>query len=506
MKIKKFSFLPDELWWGGYVDAGHEMPISARDTKRFDMRLNATCNQINPLFLSSKGRYIWSDGYYTISFECGEIVVTFAGELDLYEGGSNLKDSYLRATKRHMTFEGLPLREAFTKPQYNTWIAMTYWPTQEKVLSYARSIVQNGGRGGLFMIDAGWQQDYGMWRFHGGFPDPAAMVRELHDMGFRVMLWLVPYISPDCETFRTLRAGGGLIKDANGKPLLTEWWEGYSAIVDLSSEAGGRWMKETLRDLQMNYGVDGFKLDGGDAQYCPCDMVTAGNLTPNEFSEEWARLGLNYGVAEMRACCKCGGLPLLQRIADRKHSWDDQHGLGGLVAKCLTQSISGYPYLCPDMVGGGDFSDFLGKSSDELDCELFIRYCQASALMPMIQFSYDYWRMLDQNTVEICNRYARLHAEFGEYIYCCAEKTAKTGEPIIRNLAYAFDDRHDVRDCFMLGSDYLVAPVLKRGQRKQTVRLPSGRWQYVPDGKYYEGGQTVTVAAPLDTLPYFKKL
>ena len=504
MKTKKFFFLPDEIWWGGYVDAGHEMPISACDTKRFDMRLNVTCNQINPLFLSSKGRYIWSDGYYAISFENGKIEIADEGDAELYEGGKNLRDAYTAAAKR-MPFGVLPCREAFTKPQYNTWIAMTYWPTQEKVLSYARSIVQNGAHGGLFMIDAGWQQDYGMWRFHGGFPDPAAMVRELHGMGFRVMLWLVPYISPDCEAFRFLRARDGLVKNANGKPFLAEWWEGYSAIVDLSSEAGERWLKETCAFLRTEYGVDGFKLDGGDAQYCSRDMVTEGKLTPNEYSEAWARFGLQFGIAELRACCKCGGLPLLQRIADRKHSWDEQYGLGGLIAKCLAQSMCGYPYLCPDMVGGGDFSDFLGKSSDDLDRELFIRYCQASALMPMMQFSYDYWRVLDTETVEICNRYARLHSEFGEYIYRCAENAAKTGEPIVRSLAYEFDEQHEVRDCFMLGSDYLVAPILKRGRREQTVRLPLGRWQYAPDGKRFEGGQTVTVAAPLETLPYFKK-
>ena len=56
----------------------------------------------------------------------------------------------------------------------------------------------------------------------------------------------------------------------------------------------------------------------------------------------------------------------------------------------------------------------------------------------------------------------------------------------------------------MLGSRYLVAPVLQKGARERTLVLPEGRWRYV-DGTVCEGG-TVTVAADIDTLPFFEKM
>ena len=43
--------------------------------------------------------------------------------------------------------------------------------------------------------------------------------------------------------------------------------------------------------------------------------------------------------------------------------------------------------------------------------------------------------------------------------------------------------------------------MLEKGAVTRSVRLPLGRWRYV-DGALYEGGATVTVPAPLDTLPY----
>ena len=56
----------------------------------------------------------------------------------------------------------------------------------------------------------------------------------------------------------------------------------------------------------------------------------------------------------------------------------------------------------------------------------------------------------------------------------------------------------------MLGSEILVAPVMKKGDEKRAVVLPAGRWTYC-DGREYEGGKTVEVDAPIEVLPYFTK-
>ena len=86
----------------------------------------------------------------------------------------------------------------FTGPQWNTWIELPYEPTQHSVLDYARGVVEAGFPPGVLMIDDRWSYDYGNWTFDAiRFPDPAAMTAELHALGFAVMLWLVPFVSPD---------------------------------------------------------------------------------------------------------------------------------------------------------------------------------------------------------------------------------------------------------------------------------------------------------------------
>ena len=92
----------------------------------------------------------------------------------------------------------MPDELLFSEPQYNTWIELTYNQNQEDVLKYAHAIIDNGFPPGVFMIDDTWQEDYGLWDFHPGrFPDPKKMMDELHKMGFKVMVWVCPFVSPD---------------------------------------------------------------------------------------------------------------------------------------------------------------------------------------------------------------------------------------------------------------------------------------------------------------------
>ena len=64
----------------------------------------------------------------------------------------------------------------------------------------------------------------------------------------------------------------------------------------------------------------------------------------------------------------------------------------------------------------------------------------------------------------------------------------------------------EIEDEYMFGSDLLVAPVMRAGERERRVYLPEGaRWTEVWTGTSYGGGTTTTVAAPLDRIPLFAK-
>ena len=64
----------------------------------------------------------------------------------------------------------------------------------------------------------------------------------------------------------------------------------------------------------------------------------------------------------------------------------------------------------------------------------------------------------------------------------------------------------EVEDSYLFGTDFLVAPVLEAGAREREVYLPKGEvWINVWTGEERNGGETITVSAPLEKIPVFAK-
>ena len=65
----------------------------------------------------------------------------------------------------------------------------------------------------------------------------------------------------------------------------------------------------------------------------------------------------------------------------------------------------------------------------------------------------------------------------------------------------------EVEDQFMLGRDYLVAPVTEYQARSRVVYFPSGdSWRHHFTNVTFEGGAERTVDAPLNEFPLFHRV
>ena len=84
------------------------------------------------------------------------------------------------------------------------------------------------------------------------------------------------------------------------------------------------------------------------------------------------------------------------------------------------------------------------------------------------------------------------------------------GTPLLRAMAYEFpgDERGAaLKDQYMFGYRYLVAPVMEAGARERKVWLPEGcSWKDADTGEVYSGGREVTLAAPLDRIPVLERM
>lgn len=502
---KEIPILENEKWWGGATLDGRNMPF-VEGKLAYNQAGNCKTNQAAPLFVSDKGRYIWSEEPLNITIEKGMISVgANGGDVVTGKAGETLKDAFLYASKTFFPPSGkTPDSLMFISPQYNTWIELQYNQNEKDILNYANNIIKNGFPAGLIMIDDNWQSRYGTWRFDcEKFQDPKGMIEKLHSMGFKVMLWIVPFISSDSPVYRDLESKRMLMFADKGKttPAIIPWWNGASALIDLSNPKGERWYKDQMNYLMKEYGVDGFKMDGGDSKNY-IGLYSLNDFNPNQHSEAYAKIAVEYSLNEVKSSWKMAGQPLGQRLRDKDHSWSD---LRILIPDMFGLGLIGHQFGCPDMIGGGSWTAFLDTSV--LDEELIVRSAQVSALMPMMQFSVAPWRVLSKDNLAICINMADLHSRLGHEIYELAKECAASGEPMVRNLEYEFPGKgyEDIKDQFMLGKKIMVAPVVEKGQWSRDVIFPEGKWQG-DDGIIMTGPVMRKINVPLKRLPWYRKI
>jgi alpha-glucosidase (family GH31 glycosyl hydrolase) len=283
-----------------------------------------------------------------------------------------------------------------------------------------------------------------------------------------------------------------------------EWWQGRGGLLDVTNPSAVQWFMERLQKLQNETGLDGFKFDAGEACFLPPDTITYQTLSnPCDFTRMYVdAVSEHYRLTEVRSGWKNQGAPIFFRQWDKTTSWGLGNGLHSVLTGILALGLSGYPFILPDMVGGNAYDE-------NADAELMIRWTQLNALLPSMQFSLAPWDY-GEECIEICRRYAQLHTEFAPRIIHLAREATQTGEPIIRPVFWLDSNNEDAQHCddeFLLGDDFLVAPVVHPHMRQRDILLPPGRWKDYWTGKIFNGPTWLpNYPAGLETLPLFERL
>jgi alpha-glucosidase (family GH31 glycosyl hydrolase) len=390
-------------------------------------------------------------------------------------------------------------------PIWTTWARFKQEIDQSRCLQFVREIRAAGFPIGTLEIDNRWQTAYGDIEFDASrFPDPRRLIDQLHAEGIEVTAWLVPFINPAATTTLAEAAREGyLVRTPAGEPYLVSWWEGPGYLLDLSNPRAEAWFKERLDRLQVQTGLDGWKFDAGEACYFPADGQSAEPMTQNDYAHRYIDfVGRHFPGSDVRTSWRNQRATVLVREWDKFSLWGLDNGLQSVLSQALTLGMIGYPFVLADMVGGNEYDD------QRTDGEMMVRWAQANALLPAIQYSLAPWDF-GPEVSELCRRATELHVAFGPEFERLAAESVLTGAPIVRPLIWQFEgdrETETIWDQFMLGDRWLVAPVVRRGARQRDVYLPQGRWRD-DSGTVHAGAIWLRdVPVPIDRLPYFERL
>ncbi len=384
-----------------------------------------------------------------------------------------------------------------------TWTQYPRCISQERVLGMARAIRERQYPCSVLTIDDRWESCFGELRFSRDFPDPAGMVRELHAMGFKVLLWVTPFVNHEAAVFAELERQRVLVgsKDGRGAAML-KWWGGEAGLVDVTGAAGRAWYREQLLRLRDEVGVDGFKIDGGDAKYQPRPETAAwaDDRGPSGYADALLSLfeELAPGMCETRTAWRSQHRRLVWRLGGKDSHWGRDNGLKAVLNLSLHLSLLGYDLLIPDMIPGR-VQTLVSDMPLPTD-ELMVRWTELSAFFPLMQFSYFPWNY-GERTAEAALNYARVHKDLEPYL---ARLLRHRTEPLLRPMWMEEgvpDAAYTVSDQFLLGPDLLVAPVLDSGVTQREVMLPPGSWVDGWSGRTLAGGTRQRLPAPCPGAP-----
>jgi hypothetical protein len=445
-----------------------------------------------------------------------------------------------------------PNKSLMYYPIWTTWATSHADVTQESTVTVAKQILNAKSESGLpngsiIEIDDRWQSRYGELNFDPvKFPDPKAMVKELHDMGFLVTVWVMPFLQessaacqeakrlgylveggqPPNEFSEVLTGGFGQILGTTVKVFVDrfDWppghWEGGGGggnlepgqfrwwgtqpvrAIDFTNDDACEWFVKRLKKLQEEVGLDGFKFDAGEPCFLPFGARTRVPLKrPQDYSQAYVtKVCSRFPLSEVRVGMGTNAYNGLVRMGDKDTVWGVDNGLQSLVPTLLTSAVLGYPFTLPDIIGGNAYWN------QTPDTELMTRWAQASAFMPAVQWSIPPWDV-SNSAYAACVKVIRMREKLLlPRLPALLERAKDSLEPICRPMWWLSPDDSEtfaIDDQFMVGDDMIVAPVVQKGALSRTVYLPSGSWREYESNAVISGGQRVTVDAPLDKLPVF---
>lgn len=295
-------------------------------------------------------------------------------------------------------------------------------------------------------------------------------------------------------------AGWMLVNDGYG----CEYQELPATVDAIEAETGlktGLWTQRSLTQQEYEVGEAGVRLRKLDVAWVGSGyrLALTGCEAAHDGIEQYSDArGTSLMVEGWAGSQRCG----MQWTGDHSGNLD---AVRWQVSALTGAGNSGMPFTT------GDVDGIFGGSA-----ESYVRDLQWKAFAPAL-YSMSGWASTDkrpwlygEQATAINRSYLQLRQQLMPYIYSLAAESHRSGLPMMRSIALEYPNDPgaysvEANNEFLLGGDYLVAPVFTKSAVRNGIYLPEGdQWVDYWTGKLYEGGQVVNGhPAPLEQLPIF---
>ncbi|KAF9028284.1 hypothetical protein BDZ89DRAFT_1133744 [Hymenopellis radicata] len=443
-----------------------------------------------PFFLSSRGYGVNYSRQHICSYEAASVYVVHG-------------PSPSAILQRYTAITGRP---ALPPPwTFNLWLSTSFTTNYDEstVNEFLKGMQDRDISVGVFHFDCFWMKAF-QWcdyEFDSDyFPDAKGQLTRLHEKGYKVCVWINPYIAQESKIFDEGVEGGYFVKKRDGS-------QAGMAFVDFTNPAACKWYQSKLKGL-MDLGVDCFKTDFGE-RIPTGNVVYFDGSNPEKMHNYYSFLynkvtfevveeykGKNQAVLFARSATAGG-----QRFP--VHWGGDPMSTFEAMAETLRGGMS--LGLC----GFGYWAHDIGGFEGTPDPALYKRWFAFGALSSHSRLhgsgSFRVPWVLDPSgeADRVLKKFIDLKLSLMPYLYATAIATHETGIPMMRPLFVEFPEDPtcwNVDTQFMLGPNLMVCPVFNAEGRVQFY-VPEGKWYALLDGKVRTGPKWYTETHDFMSLP-----
>jgi alpha-D-xyloside xylohydrolase len=428
-------------------------------------------------------------------------------------------------------------------PEFPEW-ASGFWQcklryrSQEELLAVAREYHRRELPLSVIVADFFHWSRQGDWRFDPElWPDPPAMVRELEEMGVKLMVSIWPTVSPHSENFSMMSARGLLVRTERGIPVLMPFQDNqpagllYVHYYDSTNPEARQFIWDRVNKNYYQHGIKIWWLDACEPEMFPThpdnlrfhlgNGSAVANIYPLLHEQGFYEHMREAGQTDILNLCRSAWSGS-QRYGAAVWSGDINSTFEALQAQVragLNMGLSGIPWWTTDI--GGFYG---GDPEAPAFRELVVRWFQYSVFCPLFRLHgyrnlktdsammlhtggpNEAWSFGDE-VYEIIKDLLSLRERLRPYIHEQMQVAHEKGTPPMRPLFFDFpadEASYSIEDQFLFGPDLLVAPILTADARQRSVYLPAGTtWADAWTGERVDGGQTITADAPLNRIPVY---
>jgi len=421
------------------------------------------------------------------------------------------------------------------------WQSRERYKTQDEIVSTLKefrqrqipidNIVQDWS---YWPVDAWGSHDFDKERF----PNPQAMVDDIHQMNGRIMISVWPKFYHTTDNFKAFDERGWMYRLALEDSIRDWIYPGFiGSFYDAFNEGARQLFWDQMNEKLYSLGMDAWWMDASepdinsnesmDRRKALINPTALGSST--EYFNAYPLMNAKGIYEGQRGTNNDDRVFLLTRsgfAGSQKYAatiwsgdigtrWED---MKAQISAGINYAATGNPYWTMD---NGGFCverryEQAQEGSEDLNewRELNVRWNQFGAFVPLFrshgQFPFrEIWHIAPENhpAYQSMVYYTQLRYRLMPYIYSLAGMAHFNDYTIMRALAMDFGCDNNVLnigDQYMFGPGLMVCPVYAYKARNREVYFPANTgWYDFYTGKQYQGGQKLSVDAPYNRMPMF---